>query len=136
MPLTDTAIRSAKPDTKPRKLTDGNGLYLLLNPNGSRWWRFDYRYHGKRIDLLTAIRRIEQRGAIETAHRALRLCGQIFRYVIATGRAERDISQDLRGALPPVKAKHFSALTEPAKVAQLLTTLESYSGTFVVRLAP
>ena len=51
MSLTDTAIRSAKPSTKPRKLADSGGLYLLLNSNGSRWWRFDYRFDGKRKTL-------------------------------------------------------------------------------------
>jgi hypothetical protein len=51
MALTDTAIRKAKPADKPQKLTDGAGLYLLLNPNGSRWWRFDYRFDGKRKTL-------------------------------------------------------------------------------------
>lgn len=51
MALTDTAIRNAKPTEKPVKLTDGGGLYLLLKPNGSRWWRFDYRYGGKRKTL-------------------------------------------------------------------------------------
>lgn len=53
--------------------------------------------------LLEVIRRIEERGALETAHKALSNCGQIFRYAIATGRADRDPSQDLKGALPPVK---------------------------------
>ena len=51
MPLTDTAIRNAKPADKPQKLADGGGLYLLLNPTGSRWWRFDYRFDGKRKTL-------------------------------------------------------------------------------------
>jgi integrase len=51
MPLTDTAIRKAKPTDKSQKLTDGGGLYLLLNPNDSRWWRFDYRFAGKRKTL-------------------------------------------------------------------------------------
>ena len=49
MALTDTAIRKAKPAGKPYKMTDGDGLYLLVNPNGSKWWRFDYRYAGKRM---------------------------------------------------------------------------------------
>lgn len=51
MALSDTAIRTARPADKPYKLTDGGGLYLLLNPNGSRWWRLDYRYDGKRRTL-------------------------------------------------------------------------------------
>jgi integrase len=91
-------------------------------------------------ELLAALRRVENRGAIETAHRALGNCGQVFRYAIATGRAERDISTDLRGALPPVNPEHFAAITEPSRVAQLLRTMDGYAGSFVVscalRLAP
>lgn len=237
MPLTDIAIRTAKPAEKPTKLTDGGGLYLILNPNGSRWWRLDYRYagkrktlsmgiypvitlkdarnrrdearkllasdvdpgenrkaqklarvlstansfevitrewyakfsttwnesHGERIirrferdifpllgkkpiaeitapELLATIRRIENRGALETAHRALGNCGQVFRYAIATGRAERDVSAYLRGALPPVKATHFAAVTEPKQVAELLRAMDGYTGSLIVgyalRLAP
>jgi integrase len=232
MALTNTAIRNAKPAQKPIKLTDERGLYLLLKPNGSRWWRFDYRYggkrktlsmgvypdvslkdarnrrdearkllafdadpgenrkavkaakseqgansfevitrewytkysatwnasHGERIirrferdlfpwiggkpiaeiaapELLAAVRRIESRGAVETAHRALGNCGQVFRYAIATGRATRDISADLRGALPPVKGEHFAAITEPKQVASLLRAMDDYTGSHVVRCA-
>lgn len=58
--------------------------------------------------LLQVILRIEKRGALETAHRALSCCGQVFRYGVATGRAERDPSGDLRGALPPVESRHFA----------------------------
>jgi integrase len=230
--LTDTAIRNSKPADKPLKLTDERGLYLLLKPNGSRWWRFDYRYggkrktlsmgvypdvslkearnrrdearkllasdvdpgenrkavkaaklekvansfevvtrewyakysptwnesHGERIlrrferdifpwiggipiaeiaapELLTTVRRIEGRGAVETAHRALGNCGQVFRYAIATGRATRDISADLRGALPPVKGEHFAAITEPKQVGALLRAIDGYTGSHVVRCA-
>lgn len=90
--------------------------------------------------LLSVVQRIEQRGALETAHRALGNCGQVFRYAVVTGRADRDPSGDLRGALPPVKAAHFAAVTEPAKVAELLRALDDYNGTLVVccalRLAP
>jgi len=94
----------------------------------------------KAPELLAVVRRIENRGALETAHRALANCGQVFRYAIATGRAERDIAPDLRGALPPVKPDNFAAVTDPAKVAVLLRTLDGYQGTLAVacalRLAP
>ena len=85
--------------------------------------------------LLEAMRRIEQRGALETAHRALANCGQVLRYAVATGRAERDPSGDLRGALPPVKGTHFASVTEPSKVAGILRALDSYEGTLTVRCA-
>jgi integrase len=85
--------------------------------------------------LLEVIRRIEQRGALETAHRAIGNCGQIFRYAVATGRAERDPSNDLRGALPPYKTKHFASVTNPEQVGKLLSALDSYEGTLVVRCA-
>jgi len=85
--------------------------------------------------LLEVIRRIEGRGVLETAHRSLATCGQVFRYAVATGRAERDVSADLRGALPPIKRKHFAAATEPDKVAVLLRQLYGYSGTGNVSLA-
>ncbi len=55
MALTDTALRNAKPANKPIRLTDDGGLYLLLNPNGSKWWRFDYRFAGKRKTLSMGI---------------------------------------------------------------------------------
>lgn len=91
-------------------------------------------------ELLSVVRRIEGRGAIETAHRALQNCGQVLRYAVATGRAERDPTGDLRGALPPVKGKHFAAVTDPAQVAELLRSLDGYKGTLAVscalRLAP
>ncbi|HUX89885.1 MAG TPA: integrase arm-type DNA-binding domain-containing protein [Gallionellaceae bacterium] len=237
MPLTDTAIRNAKPGAKPAKLFDERGLFMIVTPTGGKWWRFRYKFadkekllslgvypdvglkdarqrredarklladgidpgenrkamkavkqdraansfevitrewygkhapnwaehHGDRIirrferdifpwiggrpisdvtapELLAAMRRIENRGALETAHRALGNCGQVFRYAIATGRATRDPSGDLRGALPPVKGEHFAAVTEPFKAAELLRTLDSYQGTLTVacalRLAP
>ena len=85
--------------------------------------------------LLAVIQRIEKRGALETAHRALGNCGQVFRYAIQTGRAERDPSSDLRGALPPVKGKHFAAVTEPKRVGELLRMMEGYEGTLTVRCA-
>lgn len=51
MALSETAIRSAKPEPRPKKLSDGGGLFLLLNPNGSRWWRLKYRFGGKEKQL-------------------------------------------------------------------------------------
>lgn len=86
-------------------------------------------------ELLTVIRRIEDRGALETAHRVLSNCGQVFRYAVATGRAERDPSGDLRGALPPFKGTHFAATTEPKRVGEILRILDGYEGTFTVRCA-
>ncbi|MGH8584662.1 MAG: tyrosine-type recombinase/integrase [Gammaproteobacteria bacterium] len=233
MSLTNTAIRNAKPGEKPAKLFDGGGLYLILTPAASRWWRCDYRYGGKRrtlsmgvypavglrqarekrdaarkqlaagIDpglarkaersaaadsfeavarewlakhaprwapghaskiigrferdvfpwlgtrpvgkvtapeLLEVLRRIEARGAIETAHRVHQNCGRVFRYAIATGRAERDPAADLRGALPPVAEKHHAAITDPKAIGALLRAIDGYQGSFVtqcaLRLAP
>ena len=86
-------------------------------------------------ELLGVMRRIESRGALETAHRALANCGQVFRYAIATGRAERDIAADLRGALPPVKGEHLAAITEPRRAAELLRAIDDYQGTVTVRCA-
>ncbi len=86
-------------------------------------------------ELLTVVRRIEDRGALETAHRALGNCGQVFRYAVATGRAERDPSGDLRGAIPPVKGEHFAATTEPKRVGEILRALDGYQGTLTVRCA-
>jgi integrase len=86
-------------------------------------------------ELLATVQRIEKRGALETAHRAMQNCGQVFRYAIATSRAERDPSQDLRGALPPVKGTHFAAVTEPKQVAEVLRTIDGYQGTLTVACA-
>ncbi|MDP1573599.1 MAG: tyrosine-type recombinase/integrase [Coxiellaceae bacterium] len=86
-------------------------------------------------ELLSAVRRIESRGAIETAHRALQNCGQIFRYAIASGKAERDVSADLRGALTPVKQKHFASITDPVAIAGLLRAIDGYKGHFATRCA-
>ncbi|MFZ2949600.1 MAG: integrase arm-type DNA-binding domain-containing protein [Desulfuromonadaceae bacterium] len=89
----------------------------------------------KAPELLTVLHRIENRGALDSAHRVRHYCGQIFRYGIATGRAERDIAADLRGALPPVKGGHFAAPTDPKTVAPLLRAIEGFEGSFVVKCA-
>jgi integrase len=86
-------------------------------------------------ELLKVLQRIENRGALETAHKARVSCGQVFRYAIATGRTERDISADLRGALPPVRTKHMSSVTDPALVGPLLRMLHGYEGTLTVQCA-
>ncbi len=237
MALTAIEAKGAKATDKPQKLADGGGMYLLIHPNGAKYWRLDYRFAGKRktlaigvypdvslseardkreaarkllsngIDpvenrkavkaskseragnsfeviarewysknsaswsenhgcriirrlerdifpwigskpiaeitapqLLAVLRRIEERGAVETAHRAHQNCGQVFRYAIATGRAERDPSPDLKGSLPPVKQSHHAAITEPKAIAELLRAIDGYQGSFVtkcaLRLAP
>jgi integrase len=236
VPLTDTAIRSAKPGKKPLKIYDERGLYLEISPAGGKWWRLKYRFAGKEkrlslgiypdvnlkkarerredarklladgIDpsanrkatkaatadrafnsfevvtrewfekcsrnwaaahssrvirlferdlfpflgarpiaevdapaLLAVLRRIEKR-ALETSHRALGNCGQVFRYAVATGRCVRDPSGDLRGALPPVKGGHFAATIEPKQLGAILRAMDAYGGTPAVacalRLAP
>jgi integrase len=89
----------------------------------------------KAPELLTVLRRIENRGAIETAHRIHQICGQVFRYAIATGKAERDISSDLRGALPPTRKRHHATIVEPKKIAELLKAIQSYEGYFVTKCA-
>ena len=201
MALSDIAIRSARPREKAYKVADGDGLTLLVNPNGSKWWRLRYRFAGcekmmslgvypevglkqarerraaarrlvaegidpsakrqaektsqddtfeaiarewlamqaKKLsagtlgrerdrledfifpylgrrpitqitapNLLAALRRIEARGTLETAHRTRAVCSRVFRYAIATGRAERDVSADLKGALAPAATREVS----------------------------
>jgi integrase len=72
---------------------------------------------------------------IETAHRVHQCCGQIFRYAVATGRADRDPSADLRGALSPVTSKHLASITDPVKIGALLRAMDNYVGTHVARCA-
>ncbi|MBW2572776.1 MAG: tyrosine-type recombinase/integrase [Deltaproteobacteria bacterium] len=236
MPLTDTAIRNAKPQNKQYKLTDEKGMYLLVKKAG-KYFRLDYRFAGKRktlalgvypdlklaearekrddarkmisngIDpcqvrktqksiqmeqaencfeaiarewhgkystnwadshakkiirrlelyvfpwlgsrpiaqitppeLLAVLRKIERKGILETAHRTKQNCGQVFRYAIATGRAERDPSADLRGALTPVKHGHMATIKKKKKIGELLRAIDGYEGTpvakYAMKLAP
>ncbi len=232
MPLTDTAVKNAKPSIKVQKLSDGGGMYLEVTPRGGKRWRFKYRYAGKEkllslgvypetalkvarerreelrkllaggIDpsenrkatrsakaesaansfeviarewlekkkinlaegysarllsllerdlfpwlgkrpiieltpreILNCTQRIETRGALDTAHRALHVCGQIFRFAVATARVERDPTSDLRGSLPPLKGGHFAAVTDPAQLGKLLNALDGYEGSFIVKCA-
>jgi integrase len=96
---------------------------------------FLYPYIGQRpireiaaLDLLTALRKIEARGRHETTHRTKWKCGQVFRYAIATGRAERDITADLRGALQSVTSRNHASITDPSKIGSLLRAIEGYDG--------
>ena len=86
-------------------------------------------------ELLAVLRRIEGRGAIETAHRAFQTISQAFRYGIATGRATTDPSRDLRGALTQVKKNHFPAPLDPKRIGEILLALDGYRGTPVVQAA-
>lgn len=86
-------------------------------------------------EVLAVLRRMESRNILDTAHRIRFECGAIFRYAIATGRAERDPSADLKGALPPVKGGHHSAPTDPKAVGPLLRAIDEFQGSFVVKCA-
>jgi integrase len=86
-------------------------------------------------DVLSVLRRIDERGARYTAHRTRSEVSQAFRYAIATGRAERDPCPDLRGAIPAAKETHFAAITTPKEVAELLRAIDGFRGTFVVKCA-
>jgi integrase len=233
--LNDKATAAAQPKEKQYKISDGDGLSLIVQPNGKKLWWFRYRFAGKEktlslgiypvvslkearertfearkllsngvdpqeikkdaqnaviaaavssgetvevlgrewfekfgsqwVDshgskvirrmerdlfpwigkneiksvtpaaLLSVLRRVEARGALDTAHRLHQNCGQIWRYAVATGRAERDITSDLRGALPPAKETHLGAITEPSEIGKLLRNIDDYKGSEVVRLA-
>ncbi|MEJ0006027.1 MAG: integrase arm-type DNA-binding domain-containing protein [Steroidobacteraceae bacterium] len=91
-------------------------------------------------DLLACLRRIEARGRIETAHRTRNVFSRIARYAIATGRAERDVSQDLRGAIAAATVRNFASITDPVKIGPLLRALDGYVGQpsthAALRLAP
>ncbi len=87
-------------------------------------------------ELLATLRRIESRGANDIAHRAKQTAGQIFRYAVATGRAERDPSGDLKGALKARrKKKHHAAIIDPAEVGRLLVAMNGFQGSLVVKTA-
>ena len=225
-PLSDTAVRNAKPKEKSYTLGDGEGMYLEVMPNGTKFWRMAYRqpngknnrltfgkypivtlaeartrrlaarrlldqgvdpgrvkreekeakataaqhtFEGvarawlaktapsratstqqkntawleanvfpvigslpistiKPKDVLSALRRIEARGAIESTHKIKQLCGQVFRFAVASGLADRDVTTDLRGALSAVPEAHYAAITEPEQAALLLRSIDAYNG--------
>ena len=228
--LTATAVKQTKASSKNTKLSDGGGLYLLVTKGGGKYWRYDYRFAGKRktlaigtypdvtllnarkrhqsaredvandldpsaakkaesnqaqavatfryvgeewfaqkmadksdnykkrassllikdiypvigalpicnvtpLKLLEAFKKIEQRGAIEMAHRAKQLTSLIFRYAIITGRTQNDPSAALNGALKSRTKKHHAAVTSPKELKNLLIAIDNYQGTAVVRYA-
>lgn len=92
------------------------------------------------MELLAVLRRVESRGKLETAHRVHQNCGQVLRYAVATGRARRDPSGDLRGALAPWKPQHYASLKDPKAIGELLRQIDQYAGGLVtgsaLKLAP
>jgi integrase len=233
MKLTDTAVRNARAGDRPRKLFDGDGLYLFLSTTGHRAWRFKYYidgkekhlhfgrypeislkaarerrlearralemgkdpgaiqkaeqtarsetfetlatewldmqrnkltlktyenkrerfsafvfpYLGKRpiadikaLDMLAVLKRIEERGRHETAHRVRSECGNVFRYAVVTGRADRDPTVDLRGAIAAVSRRNRPAIVDPLRIGELMRAIAGYRGDvpteFALKLLP
>ena len=89
----------------------------------------------KAPELLAVLRRIESRGILDTTQRVRIICGQVFRYAVVTGRAERDPTTDLKGALPQPQKINRAAITEPKKAGKLLRAIDGYQGSFVVQCA-
>lgn len=224
--LSAVAVKNAKAKEQPYKLSDGGGMFLLVDARGGKYWRLAYRFAGKqktlalgvypevtlekarqardrareqlrdgtdpgmvrKVDKLTArhsaennfeavarewhgkfspdwtahtinknirileinafpwlggraideikapellavLRRVEERGLMDTAHRLRHTCGQVFRYGIATGRCERDLAADLRGAIPPRRQKNMAAIVDPKVFGELLRDIWGYQGT-------
>jgi len=87
-------------------------------------------------DILSALRRIENRRAVETAHRVSQICGQVFRYAIVIGKAERNPAADLRGALAPVKQNHHASIIVPVEIGKLLCAINEYHAATSSQNAP
>jgi integrase len=85
--------------------------------------------------LLAVLRKLEKRGVVETAHRARSFAGRVFKYAIATGRAQNNPANDLVGALEQPQVKHLASVTDPAKIGHLLRAMHSYSGSPVTQAA-
>jgi integrase len=235
MPLTDVAIRNAKPRPKPYKLGDSLGLFLLVQPAGGKLWRLKYRVDGKEkklsigshpevglaearrrrddarellsfgkdpsrekkrkkvqaqiqaettfatiatefcekrrrdgqkawapatatrseyllsllkgsigklpiadiepADVLSAVRKIEGKGKLESARRTLQLASAVFRYAVATARLSSDPTRDLRGALTAPTVTHYGAIIDPVRVGELLRAIDGYEGQPITKLA-
>jgi integrase len=120
---------AAKEKARTRHLTPRRCLETLVHP-----------YFGSRpiaklgaTDVLKVLRRIEGRGTHETAHRTRQRCSQVFRYAVQTQRAAHDV--DLRGAHAPVVSEHHAAITEPARIGELLRAIDGYTGHIVTAYA-
>ena len=79
-------------------------------------------------DVLSALRKMESRGALDSVQRVKQVCGQVFRYAVAIGSAERDVTQDLKGALEKATKKHYPAITEPKQAGGLMRSIYAYTG--------
>lgn len=143
--LTDKAIKKALKDAgtagKPKRVRDGDGLYFEARPTGAGWWRLRYFSGGKEGMLslgtypdvpLKLARRIEARGVGETACRAVKVVGAVFRCGVQHGLCESDPSRDLRGAVLLPVPEHRAAVTDPKKLGDLLRAFDDYMGTPVV----
>src|SRR5450756_197955 len=86
-------------------------------------------------EVLSVLRKVEARGRYETARRLRSTCGMVFRYAIATGRAERDPTVDLRGALTAPRVNHRAAIVDPAAIGALLRAIDGYDSLLVTKLA-
>ncbi|MEO5363925.1 MAG: integrase arm-type DNA-binding domain-containing protein [Magnetococcus sp. DMHC-8] len=91
-------------------------------------------------DILALLEKMEQRGVIVSAHRVRQIIGQVFRFAVASGKADFDPTSALRGALTPVKEEHHPTITDPAAIGELLRAIDGYTGSYVskaaLRLAP
>lgn len=86
-------------------------------------------------EILKCLKRVEERGALDSAHRIKRNIGQVFRYAVATGRAQRDQTADLKGSLPPTKKTNLAAIIDPLQVGRLMRDIQAYEGHLVTRIA-
>lgn len=87
------------------------------------------------VELLQTVRRVEARGSLDVAHRVLSTARGVFAYAVASGKAGRNVAIDLKGALTPHKARHFAAITDPARLGELLRAIKGYKGGPIVRAA-
>ena len=119
----------------PWKITHASKIIRRLERDLFPWLGKEAIKDIKPAQLLAVLRRVEARGAVDTSHRLLQNCGAVWRYAVATGRVERDITQDLKGALPPAKSTHLGAVTKPHEIGQLLRDIDDYHGSEIVRSA-